>query len=122
MVITNLFKCLSDSQRLRVINLLSEGALCVCHLLEILEADAIKMSKQLAYMKRLGVLQVEREANWKIYRVEESYQKLVKKEMKLLRKYEAELPLLVDLQKRESILTRLRKGEESCPDQVLQCC
>ncbi len=69
MEIIQLYKCLCDVQRLRILNLLREGPLCVCHLMEILEVDQVKMSKQLQYMKKLGLLEVEKVAQWRVYRI-----------------------------------------------------
>ena len=50
-----IYKCLCDELRLRILNLLQEGPLCVCHLVEILDCEQVKMSKQLRYMKELGM-------------------------------------------------------------------
>lgn len=67
----DLYKCLSDESRLRMLNLLRQGPLCGCHLMEALELDQVKVSKQLKCMKQLGLLSSEREANWMIYRLAE---------------------------------------------------
>ena len=39
--------------------------------MEVLGIDQVKVSKQLNYMHRYGVLDKEREANWMIYRLAE---------------------------------------------------
>ena len=57
---TRIYKCLCDPLRLRVLNLLQEGPLCVCHLMEILDCDQVRMSKQLRYMKEQGMVDGER--------------------------------------------------------------
>lgn len=64
-----LFKCLSDDTRLRILNLLMQGPLCVCHVQGALEEPQAKASKQLAYMKRLGLLVSRRRFNWTIYEI-----------------------------------------------------
>ncbi|MCD8482802.1 MAG: metalloregulator ArsR/SmtB family transcription factor [Verrucomicrobia bacterium] len=56
MEIISVYKCLCDEQRLRILNLLKAGPLCVCHLMEILETDQVKISKQLKYMKDHGLV------------------------------------------------------------------
>ena len=58
---------MGEPLRLRILNLLSRGPLCVCHLMEILDCDQVKMSKQLRYMKTLNVVDDKRCAQWKIY-------------------------------------------------------
>ncbi len=67
MEISDLYKCIADPQRLRILNLLEEGALCVCQLQEIVGVSQVKMSKQLAIMKHLGFLQSERKGIWMVY-------------------------------------------------------
>lgn len=113
----DLYKCLSDAQRIRILGILSQGPLCVCHLIEILQADSIKMSKQLRYMKELGVLQVERDANWKIYSLTEEAQPLIEANITCL--LEADRTLGVDLRRdarqRVSILKRLQREETKAP-------
>jgi ArsR family transcriptional regulator len=66
-----LYKCLADGTRLRLLNLLRDGPLCGCHFIEVLGMDQVKVSKQLNYMNRMGLLDKEREANWMIYRLAE---------------------------------------------------
>ncbi|MDG1241754.1 MAG: metalloregulator ArsR/SmtB family transcription factor [Opitutae bacterium] len=64
---SDIYKCIADPQRLRILNLLDAGPLCVCHLQEILEVSQVKMSKQLAIMKQLGLLEAHREGTWMVY-------------------------------------------------------
>ncbi|MCH1505949.1 MAG: metalloregulator ArsR/SmtB family transcription factor, partial [Verrucomicrobiales bacterium] len=71
MEFTEIYKCLGDASRVRILNLLGAGPLCGCHFMEALGLDQVKISKHLIYMRRLGVLNVEREANWMIYRLAE---------------------------------------------------
>ena len=69
MEIVSLHKCLSDPTRLRIVNLLLRGPLCVCELQEALGEPQVKISKHIGYMKRQGLLQVERKANWNFYHI-----------------------------------------------------
>lgn len=69
MEIVSLHKCLSDPTRLRIVNLLLRGPLCVCELQEALNEPQVKMSKHIGYMKRQGLLEVKRKANWNFYRI-----------------------------------------------------
>ena len=63
------YKCLCDETRLRILNILREGPLCVCHVQETLQLPQPKVSKQLAYMKRNGLLVSVRQNNWTIYQL-----------------------------------------------------
>ncbi len=82
---TLLYKCLSDESRLRILNLLKDGPLCGCHFIEALGIDQVKISKQLNYMKRLGLLSAQREANWMIYRLAEPVPPLLEINLQALR-------------------------------------
>jgi ArsR family transcriptional regulator, arsenate/arsenite/antimonite-responsive transcriptional repressor len=62
-----IFECFCDRTRLRILNLLCSGPLCVCHLQEILGETQVKVSKHLAYLKAHGMVDVRREANWRVY-------------------------------------------------------
>src|SRR6201986_5476779 len=46
------FKALADPTRLRIMNLLSEGEVCVCFLSEVLRMVQPKISRHLAYLKK----------------------------------------------------------------------
>lgn len=63
------YRCLSDGTRLRILNLLSEGPLCVCHLQSVLDEPQVKISKHLASLRSHGLVESERRANWMIYRI-----------------------------------------------------
>jgi ArsR family transcriptional regulator len=67
MKLVQIYECLCDETRLRILNLLGGGELCVCHIQGVLGEPQVKVSKHLAYLKRRGLVTVRREANWKIY-------------------------------------------------------
>ncbi|MEX2043831.1 MAG: metalloregulator ArsR/SmtB family transcription factor [Opitutus sp.] len=71
MNLIKIYECLCDRTRLRMLNLLLQGPLCVCHFQDILEEPQVKISKHLAYLKRHGLVEAERCANWMIYRIPE---------------------------------------------------
>lgn len=62
-----IFKALSDPTRLRLLNLMSEGEVCVCFLGEVLKVVQPKVSRHLAYLKRAGIVSVRREGKWMHY-------------------------------------------------------
>lgn len=67
MNLTDLYAALAEPTRLRLVNLLAGGPLCVCHLQEILGEPQVKVSKHLATLKAAGLVEARREANWMIY-------------------------------------------------------
>lgn len=69
MELVKIYECLCDRTRLRLLNLLHDGPLCVCHLQEVLREPQVKISKHLSYLKRAGMVEAERCANWMIYRL-----------------------------------------------------
>ena len=62
-----IYECFCDETRLRILNLLEQGPLCVCHFQEILHQPQVKISKHLAYLRAKGLALVERHQNWMIY-------------------------------------------------------
>src|ERR1700733_10724354 len=62
-----IYECFCDETRLRIVNLLAKGPLCVCHLQELLDSSQVRISKHLGYLKAKGVLNAERHQNWMIY-------------------------------------------------------
>lgn len=69
MELIKIYDCLCDRTRLRILRLLLEGPLCVCHFQAVLREPQVKVSKHLGYLKRHGLVQAERCANMMIYRL-----------------------------------------------------
>ena len=122
-----IYKCLCDRQRLRILNLLREGPLCVCHLMEILGSDQVKTSKKLRYMKELGMLEAERQAQWMIYRLPNPAHPLLVENLKCLQDCAGEeLCFREDLRVRQQVIERLRTEASGCAEALLaaqkSCC
>jgi ArsR family transcriptional regulator len=64
-----LFRALADPTRLRLLNLMGDGEICVCYLVEALNLSQPKISRHLAYLRRAGVVVTRREGKWMHYRV-----------------------------------------------------
>ncbi len=71
MELLRIYACLCDVTRLRLLNLLAQGPLCVCHFQEILRAPQVKISKHLAYLRARGLVVYERSGNWMVYELPE---------------------------------------------------
>lgn len=68
--LARIFKALADPIRIRIILLLeSEGELCVCDLMAVLDLPQSTVSRHLAYLKRSGWLDGRRQGAWMYYRI-----------------------------------------------------
>lgn len=62
-----MFRAFADKTRLSVLQLLSNGELCVCDLMSALDAPQSKMSRHLAYLKRAGLVRDRKQGKWRHY-------------------------------------------------------
>jgi ArsR family transcriptional regulator len=69
MNLVRIYECLCDPTRLRILNLLTSGELCVCNIQEVLGEPQVKVSKHLAYLRAHRLVEARRESNWMIYRL-----------------------------------------------------
>lgn len=65
----NLFKALGDENRLRIINLLQKGELCVCEMEAILDTTQSNVSRHLARLRNEEIVIFERKAQWTYYQI-----------------------------------------------------
>lgn len=65
------FKALGDSNRLRILNLLLHGELCVCDIQYVLENTQPNISRHLAYLKNSGMVLDRRDGFRIFYRLAE---------------------------------------------------
>jgi ArsR family transcriptional regulator, arsenate/arsenite/antimonite-responsive transcriptional repressor len=70
---TDIFKALSDENRLRILYLLSKESLCVCELEACLNMKQSNLSRHLASLKQAGIIEGYRVAQWIHYRIRESF-------------------------------------------------
>lgn len=68
----SLFKALADKTRLRILALLGNNEVCVCHLHDSLGLPQPTVSRHLAYLRRAGLVDVRRDGVWMHYRVARS--------------------------------------------------
>lgn len=65
----SLFKGFADPTRLRLLNALVAGELCVCDLVELLGVSQPNVSRHLAYLRRAGLVEATREWKFAHYRL-----------------------------------------------------
>ena len=66
------FKALSDVNRLRIVNLLLHGELCVCDIQYVLDSPQPNVSRHLAYLKNSGLVLDRRDGLRIFYRLAEA--------------------------------------------------
>jgi ArsR family transcriptional regulator len=64
-----LFKAFADPTRLRIMNVLAAGELCVCDVVDILALPQPTVSRHLALLRREGLVEVSREWKFAHYRL-----------------------------------------------------
>ncbi len=78
------FKALADPTRLRLLNLLRHGELCVCDLVEALAMPQSKVSRHLGYLKKEGWVSGRRSGKWMHYALSSPREPLLVKVMESL--------------------------------------
>jgi ArsR family transcriptional regulator len=63
------FAALADKTRLRLLNLMRNGEVCVCFFAETLETNNPKISRHLSYLKRAGLVTARRDGKWMHYQI-----------------------------------------------------
>jgi ArsR family transcriptional regulator len=64
-----LFSGFADPTRLRILNILAAGELCVCDVVDLLDLPQPLVSRHLAYLRRSGLVEVTRESKYAHYRL-----------------------------------------------------
>ena len=64
-----IFKVLSDSNRLQIIDMLSCGEMCVCKILERFDITQPTLSHHLKVLADSGIVTARKEANWIHYKL-----------------------------------------------------
>lgn len=67
MELVQIYQCLCEPIRLRILNLLAQGPLCVCHFQDVLKLPQTKVSQHLAYLRKRGMVETTRKGTWIIY-------------------------------------------------------
>lgn len=70
--LVSVFKALSDETRLRIVKLLENGELCVCHIVAAVDMSQSRISFHLKILKDAGLVKDRREGKWMHYRLNES--------------------------------------------------
>ena len=69
MNLTDIYRSFSDFTRLRILNLLLQRPICVCHIQDVLGLPQVNVSQHLAYLRNAGIVTFDRVQTWRIYRI-----------------------------------------------------
>lgn len=72
-MIDEIFKALSEESRLRILALLLERELCVCEIETILKMTQSNVSRHLTALKRCGIVDNYKQAQWAYYKISEKF-------------------------------------------------
>lgn len=79
------FKCLADETRLNLVLLVAQHQeLCVCELTDKLQLSQPKISRHLALLRNMGVLQDRRKGQWVYYRLHQQLPEWCREILKVL--------------------------------------
>lgn len=110
-----IYECLCDRTRLRLLHLLLEGPLCVCHFQEVLGAEQVKVSKHLAYLRRHRLVVAERAGSRRVYRLPDPAPPALSANLACLRECAAGDPLLrADARRLQALRARLGPAAFAC--------
>jgi ArsR family transcriptional regulator, arsenate/arsenite/antimonite-responsive transcriptional repressor len=70
--LAHVFRALADETRLRILALLRDGEVCVCHIQGGLQLPQPTISRHLAYLRRSGLVEARREGTWMHYKLTEA--------------------------------------------------
>ena len=108
MELVKIYECLCDPTRLRLLNVLAQGPVCVCHFQDVLGEPQVKISKHLAYLRERGLVESERQGNWVIYGLAANRSRELQANLACLQECARRIPVF----KRDR--ARLNKIEPSC--------
>ncbi len=106
----DVFRAFADPTRLRILNLLIEGEVCVCDLCSVLDEIQPKISRHLAYLRKSGLVEVRQDGKWKHYRIKKHARGLERTLINCVRSCLREIGVL------QEDLERLRSGRSACCD------
>jgi ArsR family transcriptional regulator len=70
--LAKVFRALADETRLRILALLRNGEVCVCHIQGGLQLPQPTISRHLAYLRKSGLVEARREGIWMHYKLADS--------------------------------------------------
>jgi ArsR family transcriptional regulator len=108
--VDGMFRAFSDRTRLRILNLLGGGELCVCDLVDVLGVPQPKASRHLAYLRKAGLVTSRKDGYWSYYELAPAKDGFHAKLLDCLSCCFQDVPELAE----DAKLLRLRHGKKCC--------
>jgi ArsR family transcriptional regulator, arsenate/arsenite/antimonite-responsive transcriptional repressor len=70
--VTKIFKALTDKNRLRILKMLEQKALCVCEITSVLDISVSTVSSHLSILKDAGFITDSKDGKWVEYKLKRS--------------------------------------------------
>ena len=115
MEIVRLLKALADETRIRMLNLLKTGELCVCDIEEVLGIQQSNASRHLNKLKSVGLILSDKKSQWVYYRMNDEIivkypfiQRIIQEELVKINVCEADMEQLI----------KHKAGSTSCEQRI----
>ena len=111
-----LFKVMSEPNRVRILMMLLQKPLCVCEITSILELSTATVSNHLSYLRKEGFIEDEKDGKWINYRISKIIEDpMIKNLVDSLPKWFAnETEIQADLEK----VDKINRFDIICSDKV----
>jgi ArsR family transcriptional regulator len=107
-----MFRAFSDRTRLRILNILRGGELCVGDIVESLRAPQPRISRHLAYLRKAKLVVVRKSGLWSHYSLTSAKTAFHRKLLECLGKCFGEVP---ELRADDARAAKIRKSGGCCP-------
>lgn len=114
MELVQIYESLCDVTRLRLVQALVPGPLCVCHFQAVLRESQVKISKHLAYLRTRGLVECRRQGNWMIYALPAKPSAALQANLACLGECAAHMPVLARDRARLAKLAAKFEAEGPC--------
>lgn len=118
MNLLQIMKALGDETRLRILNLLINGELCVCELEHLLDINQSNASRHLNKLTMAGLITFEKRALYVYYKIDEElyeefpiFAEFLNRELSILKKCKSDLDRLKDYKASGMTCEELKEGK-----------
>ena len=109
-----IFRAFADETRLRILNLLSKGEMCVGDLVTVLDLPQPTVSRHLSYLRHANLVDTRKDGLWRFYRLAEVANPLQERLFGCFGCCFADIPALrSDVERADDIE---KNGKSCCPD------
>jgi len=71
--VVDIFKALSEENRLRILALLMKDEMCVCEIEDCLNMNQSNASRHLTALRKCGILEAYKKAQWVYYKIDNNF-------------------------------------------------